>query len=32
MGTIKTFGIVDERSLEQLKRCMAAGDAQFGVP
>jgi tRNA-splicing ligase RtcB len=31
MSIIKTFGIVDERSLEQLKRCMAAGDAQFGV-
>ena len=31
MGTIKTFGTVDERSLEQLKRCMAAGDAEFGV-
>jgi tRNA-splicing ligase RtcB len=28
---IKTFGEVDERSLEQLKRCMAAGDADFGV-
>jgi tRNA-splicing ligase RtcB len=28
---IKTFGPVDERSLEQLKRCMAAGDAVFGV-
>jgi tRNA-splicing ligase RtcB (3'-phosphate/5'-hydroxy nucleic acid ligase) len=28
---IKTFGQVDERSLEQLKRCMAAGDAQHGV-
>src|SRR6476659_8142471 len=31
MSTIKTFGIVDERSLEQLKRCMVAGDAEFGV-
>jgi tRNA-splicing ligase RtcB (3'-phosphate/5'-hydroxy nucleic acid ligase) len=31
MGAIKTFGPVDERSLEQLKRCMAAGDAEFGV-
>ena len=28
---IATFGPVDERSLEQLKRCMAAGDAEFGV-
>src|SRR6266511_4736992 len=27
MSTIKTFGSVDERSLEQLKRCMEAGDA-----
>jgi tRNA-splicing ligase RtcB len=31
MGTITTFGSVDERSLEQLKRCMDAGDAEFGV-
>jgi tRNA-splicing ligase RtcB (3'-phosphate/5'-hydroxy nucleic acid ligase) len=31
MSTIKTFGEVDERSLEQLKRCMEAGDADFGV-
>jgi len=31
MSTIKTFGPVDERSLEQLKRCMAAGDAELGV-
>src|SRR5213083_2556942 len=31
MSTIKTFGTVDERSLEQLKRCMDAGDAEFGV-
>jgi tRNA-splicing ligase RtcB len=31
MGTIKTFGDVDARSLEQLERCMAAGDADFGV-
>jgi tRNA-splicing ligase RtcB (3'-phosphate/5'-hydroxy nucleic acid ligase) len=31
MSTIKTFGSVDERSLEQLKRCMTAGDAEFGV-
>jgi tRNA-splicing ligase RtcB len=29
--TIKTFGTVDERSLDQLKRCMEAGDAEFGV-
>src|SRR2546426_3726534 len=28
---IKTFGPVDERSLKQLKRCMDAGDAEFGV-
>jgi tRNA-splicing ligase RtcB len=28
---IKTFGEVDQRSLEQLERCMAAGDAEFGV-
>ncbi len=28
---IKTFGPVDERSLEQLERCMAAGDAEYGV-
>src|SRR5215207_1753929 len=31
MSTITTFGSVDERSLEQLKRCMEAGDAEFGV-
>jgi tRNA-splicing ligase RtcB len=31
MRTIKTFGEVDARSLEQLERCMAAGDADFGV-
>ena len=29
--SIKTFGTVDERSLEQLERCMEAGDAEFGV-
>ena len=29
--TIKTFGPVDERSLKQLERCMAAGDAEYGV-
>src|SRR5919109_895482 len=28
---IKTFGDVDQRSLEQLERCMKAGDADFGV-
>jgi len=28
---IKTFGSVDERSLQQLERCMEAGDAEFGV-
>jgi tRNA-splicing ligase RtcB len=31
MSTIKTFGSVDERSLNQLERCMEAGDAEFGV-
>jgi tRNA-splicing ligase RtcB (3'-phosphate/5'-hydroxy nucleic acid ligase) len=31
MSTIKTFGPVDRRSLDQLERCMAAGDADFGV-
>jgi tRNA-splicing ligase RtcB (3'-phosphate/5'-hydroxy nucleic acid ligase) len=31
MGVIKTFGVVDERSLSQLKRCMEAGDAEYGV-
>jgi tRNA-splicing ligase RtcB (3'-phosphate/5'-hydroxy nucleic acid ligase) len=31
MSTIKTFGQVDSRSLEQLERCMEAGDADFGV-
>src|SRR3954447_26758473 len=31
MSTIKTFGDVDQRSLEQLERCMSAGDAAFGV-
>ena len=29
--TIKTFGPVDERSLKQLERCMAAGDAELAV-
>ena len=28
---VKTFGDVDQRSLEQLERCMAAGDAEFGT-
>src|ERR687887_813716 len=28
---IKTFGEVDPRSLEQLERCMQAGDAELGV-
>jgi tRNA-splicing ligase RtcB (3'-phosphate/5'-hydroxy nucleic acid ligase) len=28
---VKTFGPVDQRSLEQLERCMRAGDAEFGV-
>jgi tRNA-splicing ligase RtcB (3'-phosphate/5'-hydroxy nucleic acid ligase) len=28
---VKTFGPVDERSLEQLERCMRAGDADYGV-
>lgn len=31
MSTIKTFGPVDQRSLDQLTRCMEAGDAEFGV-
>src|ERR1041384_6118741 len=31
MSTVKTFGPVDQRSLEQLRRCMDAGDAEFGV-
>ena len=31
MSQIKTFGDVDQRSLEQLERCMAAGDADYGV-
>jgi RNA-splicing ligase RtcB len=31
MRRIKTFGTVDERSLNQLKRCMEAGEAEFGV-
>src|SRR4051794_3046366 len=28
---IKTFGHVDRRSLQQLERCMQAGEAEFGV-
>jgi tRNA-splicing ligase RtcB (3'-phosphate/5'-hydroxy nucleic acid ligase) len=28
---IKTFGSVDQRSLQQLERCMKAGNAEFGV-
>src|SRR5687767_8490119 len=28
---IKTFGPVDKRSLDQLQRCMEAGDAEYGV-
>ena len=31
MSTITTFGEVDARSLDQLQRCMEAGDAAFGV-
>src|SRR4051812_11906541 len=31
MGAIKTFGPVDGRSLDQLRRCMQAGDAELGV-
>jgi tRNA-splicing ligase RtcB len=31
MSTIKTFGPVDDRSLNQLERCMEAGDAELGV-
>jgi tRNA-splicing ligase RtcB len=31
MSTIKTFGDVDRRSLDQLERCMLAGGAEFGV-
>src|SRR5262249_21767931 len=29
--TIKTFGAFGQRSLRQLERCMAAGDAEYGV-
>jgi tRNA-splicing ligase RtcB len=28
---VTTFGEVDDRSLQQLRRCMEAGDADFGV-
>lgn len=28
---VKTFGPVDQRSLQQLERCMKAGDAAYGV-
>src|ERR687886_3103289 len=31
MSNIRTFGPVDDRSLDQLRRCMEAGDADFGV-
>ena len=31
MATVTTFGGVDERSLEQLERCIDAGDADYGV-
>jgi tRNA-splicing ligase RtcB len=31
VGSVKTFGEVDQRSLDQLTRCMNAGDAEFGV-
>src|ERR671934_1736429 len=31
MGNIRTFGPVDDRSLDQLRRCMDAGDADYGV-
>jgi len=31
VATIKTFGEIDERSLRQLRTCMEAGDAEFGV-
>jgi tRNA-splicing ligase RtcB len=31
MASVKTFGEVDERSLKQLRTCMEAGDAEFGV-
>src|SRR5205085_7787883 len=31
MSTIKTFGPIDSRSLDQLRRCMNVGDAEYGV-
>jgi tRNA-splicing ligase RtcB len=31
MTNIRTFGPVDDRSLDQLKRCMEAGEAEYGV-
>ena len=31
VARIKTFGEVDERSLQQLRTCMEAGDAELGV-
>ena len=31
MTQVKTFGAVDERSLAQLRRCLDAGEAPFGV-
>jgi tRNA-splicing ligase RtcB (3'-phosphate/5'-hydroxy nucleic acid ligase) len=31
MGNITTFGPVDDRSLKQLKTCMDAGEAAYGV-
>jgi tRNA-splicing ligase RtcB len=31
MANVKTFGPVDERSLAQLRTCMEAGDADYGV-
>jgi tRNA-splicing ligase RtcB len=31
MSRIRTFGPVDQRSLDQLQRCMEAGDAEYGV-
>ena len=31
MAEIRTFGGVDERSLQQLERCVEAGDADYGV-
>ena len=31
MSTVKTFGEVDSAASTQLKHCMEAGDAEFGV-